>query len=41
MGAGWAQGVRCFKVNWNIGLKGVVERLIDADDLGDSFDPLR
>jgi len=41
MGAGWAQGVRCFKVNWNIGLKGVVERLIDANDLGDSFDPLR
>lgn len=41
MGAGWAQGLRCFKVHWTIGLRGVVERIIDATDRGDLFDPLR
>lgn len=41
MGAGWAQGVRCFKVNWNLGLSTVVDRVLDASDKGDPFDPLR
>ena len=41
MGAGWARGVRCFKVNWNLGLTSVVDRILDGADRGDPFDPLR
>lgn len=41
MGAGWAQGVRCFKVNWNLGLASVTERILDQKDRGDPFNPLR
>ena len=41
MGAGWAQGLRCFKVDWNLGLASVVERVFDENDRGDPFDPLR
>ncbi|DAC47221.1 MAG TPA: hypothetical protein D7H93_01145 [Candidatus Poseidoniales archaeon] len=41
MGAGWAQGVRCFKVNWTLGLASVTERILDQKDRGDPFNPLR
>ena len=41
MGAGWAQGLRCFKVDWNLGLASVIERVLDENDGGDPFDPLR
>lgn len=41
MGAGWAQGVRCFKVNWNLGLSSVTDRILDQSDKGDPFNPLR
>jgi len=41
MGAGWAQGLRCFKVNWNLGLASVTERVLDDGDKGDPFEPLR
>jgi histidinol-phosphate phosphatase family protein len=41
MGAGWAQGMRCFKVNWNLGIASVVDRVLDQRDKGDAFDPMR
>jgi histidinol-phosphate phosphatase family protein len=41
MGAGWAQGLRCFKVNWNLGLASVTTRVLDDGDQGDRFEPLR
>jgi histidinol-phosphate phosphatase family protein len=41
MGAGWAHGLRCFKVNWNLGLASVKERILDPSDRGDPFNPLR
>jgi phosphoglycolate phosphatase-like HAD superfamily hydrolase len=41
MGAGWAQGLRCFKVNWNLGLASVTMRVLDDGDQGDRFEPLR
>ena len=41
MGAGWAQGLRCFKVNWNLGIASVVDRVLDQRDKGDAFDPMR
>ena len=39
MGAGWAVGARLFKVDENIGIKQVIERIIN-DDPGDDFRPV-
>ena len=39
MGAGWAYGARLFRVSGRVGLVQVIERIIDADDDGDGFQP--
>ena len=39
MGAGWAVGARLFKVDENIGISQVIERIIANDD-GDEFSPV-
>ena len=39
MGAGWAVGARLFKVDENIGIKQVIERIIN-DGPGDDFKPV-
>ena len=39
MGAGWAVGARLFKVDENIGINQVIERIIN-DDPGDDFRPV-
>ena len=39
MGAGWAVGARLFKVDENIGISQVIERII-ADEEGDEFNPV-
>ena len=39
MGAGWAVGARLFKVNENIGIRGVIDRIINGDP-GDDFNPV-
>ena len=39
MGAGWAVGARLFKVDENIGIKQVIERIINNDP-GDDFRPV-
>ena len=39
MGAGWAVGARLFKVDENIGINQVIERIIN-DDPGDEFRPV-
>lgn len=39
MGAGWAVGARLFKVNENLGLASVIERILEGDE-GDLFDPV-
>ncbi len=39
MGAGWAVGARLFKVDENIGIKQVIERIINNDS-GDDFRPV-
>ena len=41
LGAGWARGVRLFKVNPNIGLAQVINRVVDFNDDGDIFQPVR
>ena len=41
LGAGWARGIRLFKVNPNIGLAQVIERVLDFTDGGNSFQPVR
>lgn len=41
LGAGWARGIRLFKVNPNIGLAQVINRVIDFTDNGDIFQPVR
>ena len=41
MGAGWAFGVRLFKVPESIGIKSVSKRILDEKDKGDEFSPLR
>ena len=41
MGAGWAFGVRLFKVPESIGIKSVSKRILDEKDKGDEFNPLR
>jgi hypothetical protein len=33
--------MRCFKVNWNLGIASVVDRVLDQRDRGDPFDPMR
>ena len=40
MGAGWAVGARLFRVNPNIGLAQVIDRILEQSDAGDDFDPL-
>ena len=39
MGAGWAVGARLFKVDENIGIQQVIERIINNDP-GDVFRPV-
>ena len=39
MGAGWAVGARLFKVDENVGINQVIERIIN-DDPGDDFRPV-
>lgn len=41
LGAGWARGIRLFKVNPNIGLFQVIDRVLDYQDKGDTFQPVR
>ena len=41
LGAGWARGIRLFKVNPNIGLAQVINRVVDFTDDGDIFQPVR
>ena len=41
LGAGWARGIRLFKVNPNIGLAQVIDRVVDFTDDGDIFQPVR
>jgi len=41
LGAGWAKGIRLFKVNPNIGLAQVINRVVDFTDDGDIFQPVR
>ena len=41
LGAGWARGIRLFKVNPNIGLAQVINRVVDFADDGDIFQPVR
>ena len=39
LGAGWAVGARLFKVNDEIGLPEVIDRIINGE-LGDDFNPV-
>ena len=41
MGAGWAQGLRLFQVHDASGIFPVVERILDLDNQGDDFHPVR
>lgn len=41
LGAGWGRGIRLFKVNPNIGLAQVINRVVDFTDDGDIFQPVR
>ena len=41
MGAGWAVGARLFRVPQSIGIKHVRKRIIDNNDTGDYFSPVR
>jgi histidinol-phosphate phosphatase family protein len=41
MGAGWAIGARLFKVPDDVGISFAIERILDKDDSGDRFDPIR
>ena len=41
MGAGWAVGARLFRVPQSIGIKHVRNRIIDENDKGDYFNPIR
>ena len=41
LGAGWARGIRLYKVNPDIGLHQVIERLANFKDEGDFFQPVR
>jgi histidinol phosphatase-like enzyme len=39
MGAGWQVGARLFKVDRDIGLVDVLDRILDIEDGGDEFQP--
>lgn len=41
MGAGWAVGARTFEVSDKLGLPQVIERVLDVNDSGDFYDPMR
>ena len=41
MGAGWAVGARTFEVSDKLGLPQVIERVLDVNDSGDYYDPMR
>ena len=41
MGAGWAVGARTFEVSDRLGLPQVIERVLDDNDDGDFYDPMR
>ncbi len=41
LGAGWARGIRLFKVNPDIGLVQVINRVLNPLDKGDDFQPVR
>ena len=41
LGAGWARGIRLFKVNHSVGIAEVIDRLLDTSDEGDIFQPVR
>mgnify|MGYP001485954159 FL=1 len=41
MGAGWAVGARTYEVSDRLGLPQVIERILDDDDAGDFYDPMR
>ncbi len=41
MGAGWAVGARLFRVPQTIGVKHVSKRIIDNEDNGDYYNPIR
>ena len=39
MGAGWAVGARLFQVDEQVGIAGVIDRIMDNED-GDKFSPV-
>ena len=41
LGAGWGFGARLFKVSSDIGIVEVEQRLLDPQDNGDFFQPVR
>ena len=41
MGAGWAVGARTFEVSERLGLPQVIDRILDENDEGDFYDPMR
>ncbi|MEC7097515.1 MAG: HAD-IIIA family hydrolase [Candidatus Thermoplasmatota archaeon] len=41
LGAGWARGIRLFKVDHNVGIAEVIDRLLNTSDEGDIFQPVR
>ena len=41
MGAGWAQGLRLFQVDDSEGIFPVTERILDSENKGDDFHPVR
>tara|TARA_Y100000589_G_scaffold92448_1_gene87275 strand:- start:7326 stop:7940 length:615 start_codon:yes stop_codon:yes gene_type:complete len=41
MGAGWAVGARTFEVSDRLGLPQVIDRVLDENDTGDFYDPMR
>lgn len=41
MGAGWAVGARTFEVSDRLGLPQVIDRVLDDEDEGDYYDPMR
>jgi len=41
MGAGWAVGARTFEVSDQLGLPQVIDRVLDENDQGDAYDPMR
>ena len=41
MGAGWAVGARTFEVSDRLGLPQVIDRILNDEDEGDDYDPMR